>query len=166
MNKTIYHIILLFALLSFTCQAQSKQGKPDFDYYIINLIKADWTINCSSLRYVNSHDEGTMYIVDVKDKYSRFIEKICKQHNDSMCLLAREENYCAVYKPYEANYKLYNTLLDKGICLLPYSVVRPLMEEQKRIITKTKLNDEKFKELFATYGIVYVEKKVKEKRAR
>lgn len=106
-----------------------------------------------------------MYIVDVKDKYHRFIEKICKQHKDSMCLLAKEENYCAVYKPYEANYKLYDKLIKNGICLLPYSKVQPLLDDKKRVIVKSRLSDEKFAELYKTYGIVYVEKKVKEKRS-
>lgn len=156
---------MLLALFGYTCKAQDNpNGKPDFDFYIINLIKADWTINCSTLRYVNSHDEGTMYIIDVKDKYHRFIEKICKQHQDSMCLLAKEENYCAVYKPYEADYKLYDKLVKKGICLLPLSKVRPLLDDKKRVIVKSRLSDEKFAELYKTYGIVYDEKKVKENR--
>ncbi|MBP5458478.1 MAG: hypothetical protein J6Y37_18455 [Paludibacteraceae bacterium] len=166
MNKIIYQF-LLFAIFSLTCNAQdAPNGKPDFDFYIINLIKADWTINCSTLRYVNSHDENTMYIVDVKDKYHRFIEKICKQqHKDTICLLTREDNYCAVYKPYEADYKMYDKLLKKSICLIPYSMVQPLLDEQKRVIVKSKLSDERFDELYKTYGIVYVEKKGKEKKS-
>lgn len=165
MNKTIQQF-LLFVMLGLPCYAQEPTGKPGFDFYIINLIKADWTINCSTLRYVNSHDEGTMYIIDVKEKYHRFIERICKQHQDSMCLLTREENYCAVYKPYEADYKMYNNLLKKGICLLPMSKIEAMLDGNKRVIVKSKLSDAQFEELYKTYGIVYVERRPNDKKRR
>lgn len=156
MKKIIFSFIVILALASTFASAQSKKkgAAHDFEAYIINLIKADWVLHNTRLKYVNSHDEDqTISVEEMKRKYAYFIESVCKQHKDSMCLLVKDTTFIKVIKPYEADYTLYNKLVNKELCFIPYSKVK--RKAIHGFITKNSITDEQFEKLYEAYGIEF-----------
>lgn len=156
MKKNVLSIIALILMATATAPAQGPKNDVmlDFESYIINLIKSDWVLHNTQLRYVNSHEEDrTISVEEMKAKYSSFIEGICKRHKDSMCLLVQDTSFLKVVKPYEADYTLYSKLNNKQICFMPYSKVKHKVIQG--FINKNTISDEHFDKLYRLYGIRY-----------
>ncbi|MBR4841228.1 MAG: hypothetical protein IK005_12245 [Paludibacteraceae bacterium] len=161
MSRNVFSLILILMMATGVSAAENKTGSMlDFEQYIINLIKSDWVLHNTRLRYANSHEEDkTVSVEEMKEKYSHFIEGVCKRHKDSMCLLVNDTAYLKIVKPYDADYTLYNKLNNKQICFIPYSKVK--RKAIQGFISKSSLPDETFQKLYDQYGIGMDRKKKK-----
>ncbi|MCQ2217873.1 MAG: hypothetical protein MJZ33_05240 [Paludibacteraceae bacterium] len=160
MNRNVYSFFLALMMASSISFGQGNKSMAmlDFEQYIINLIKSDWVLHNTRLRYVNSHEEDqTVSVEEMKAKYAHFIEGVCKRHKDSMCLLVNDTAYLRIVKPYEADYTLYNKLSTKQICFIPYSKIKH--KALQGLINKNSISDEYFEKLYSQYGITFDKQK-------
>lgn len=155
MNRSTIATILItiFSLVFSNSNAQgSSNSSTDFDRYIVNLVKADWVLHNTRMRYVNSHEEDqTVTLEEMKGKFSKFITDICKRHKDSMCLLVEDTTFFKIIKPYEADHTLYKKIYNKQVCVIPYSKVKH--KAIQGYINKDMVADDYFKKFYSTYGI-------------